>query len=83
MTEQTRTSASNQIRVRVGSRPEPTSLERVINATLDEEYAKGAEVVDIKLSSTAIANTSGTTPPREEYVALILLRLGHTTLSPH
>ena len=81
MTEQPRTSATDQIRVRVVSRPELTSLERAINAILEEEHAKGAEVVDIKFSATATTTTSGGTPPRGEYVAMILLRSGHASLS--
>ena len=81
MAGQVRTSMSGQIRVRVVSRPEATSLERAINAVLDEEYAKGAEVIDIKFSSASAANSPELTTPRGEYVALILLRSGHAALS--
>ena len=66
---------SGQVRVRVVVRAFSSELEHVINDVLKEELTNGAEVVDIKLTSTAppsgqphIGSSFG------EHVALIILR---------
>jgi hypothetical protein len=66
------TPAENRVRVRVATSNVIESFEREINRVLEEEYANGPEIVDIKFAST---------PPHAnsalgEYVALILLRGG-------
>jgi hypothetical protein len=78
MTDQSGTRAKEHIRVRVVSYPTPPGLEVKINQTLEEEYANGAEVMDIKLTSTSEASGPSSS---SEYVALILLRLGRARIS--
>ena len=81
MAEHSLTSPINHLRVRVVSHTVASALERSINSVLEEEQAKGAQVIDIKLSSTPPVEPSGMTTPRGEHVALILLRSGHAALS--
>jgi hypothetical protein len=81
MTEQSGTPVENRIRVRVVAHSVTSSLQAAINAALEEEYAKGAEVVNISLASTPPVEYSSPgmttlTSPRGEHVALILLRPG-------
>jgi hypothetical protein len=81
MTEHIGTSSEQHVRVRVVSHGVASGLEQAINAVLEEEQASGAEVVDIKFTSTSPFETSMLTAARGEYVALILLRSGHARMS--
>jgi hypothetical protein len=77
MAEQPRT-----VRVRVVTAPLASALQGAINSALDEEQAHGAELIDIKLTSTPA-------PPSDtrfgsgfgEHVAVILLRSGHARMT--
>ena len=74
---------SAQVRVRVVTASMASALQGAINSVLEEEHASGAELIDIKLTSTSV-------PPSDarfgsgfgEHVALILLRAGHARLTP-
>ena len=73
---------SAQVRVRVVTASMAAALQGAINSVLEEEQASGAELIDIKLTSTPV-------PPSEsrfgsgfgEHVALILLRSGHARMT--
>jgi hypothetical protein len=76
---------SAQVRVRVVTASMAAALQGAINSVLEEEQASGAELIDIKLTSTPA-------PPSEsrfgsgfdehgEHVALILLRSGHARMT--
>ena len=54
MPEQAATRAGGQIRVRVVMQSITSGLEEAITRVLREEQASGAEVVDVKLTSTPV-----------------------------
>ena len=64
--------------VRVVVRSFATELESAINLVLEEEQAGGAEVVDIRLTSTPPPGErhGAVSPSFHEHVAVILLRSG-------
>ena len=55
------------------------SFEQAINTVLEEEYANGAELVDIKLAATSPPAGTMTGTGFGEHVALILLRPGRAS----
>ena len=81
MTEHFGTSTANHVRVRVVSHSVAPGLEQTLNAVLEEEQANGAEVLDIKFTSTSPFETSALNSARGEYVVLILLRSGHARMA--
>jgi hypothetical protein len=71
---------SGQVRVRVVTHSVASSLQSAINSVLEEEQSGGAEVVDIKLTSTpAVPDQFGS--GFGEHVAVIILRSGHARMS--
>ena len=81
MTEHTDLSSVHPVRVRMVSHGAAEGLEQAINAVLDEEQANGADVVDIKFTSTSPFEVSTLSVSHGEYAALILLRSGHARMS--
>ena len=78
MAEHPGAATERHIWVRVVVRSFATELESAINLVLEEEQAGGAEVVDIRLTSTPPpGERHGTVSPSfHEHVAVILLRSG-------
>jgi hypothetical protein len=73
---------SAQVRVRVVTASVAAALQGAINTVLEEEQASGAELIDIKLTSTpAPPSDSGFGSGFGEHVAVILLRSGHTRIT--
>jgi hypothetical protein len=71
---------SGQVRVRVVNVSMAAALQGAITNVLQEEQASGAEVIDIKLTSTpAVPDQIGS--GFGEYVALIILRSGHARMA--
>ncbi len=80
MAERSGPAAERHIWVRVIVRSFATELESAINLVLEEEQAGGAEVVDIKLTSTPPPGErhGPVSPSFHEHVAVILLRSSRT-----
>ncbi len=78
MAEHSGPAAERHVWVRVIVRSFATELESAINLVLEEEQAGGAEVVDIKLTSTPppVERHGTVSPSFHEHVAVILLRSG-------
>ena len=77
MSERSTGAGDGQIRVRVVMQSITSGLEEAINRVLREEQARGAEVVDVKVTSTPPAEgRSALGSSFGEHVALILLRGG-------